>query len=266
ATGPAAAQLVCGEAVTLSAHDGTTMTYSHAPAAAATPQGGTLVLLAGGGGNIGLDSKGCVTRLKGNSLVRMRDLFASSGFATALVDTSTDRRGTDGLGGFRLDPRHADDIGRIIADLRKRGGGPVFVIGTSRGTISAANAASRLSGDAAPDAVVLTSPVTAGNPKARKEWVKQSVFDVDLDAIRMPIFVVAHKADTCVRTPPGRADRILELTRSSREKILVVEGGPAATTSYDDLKACEGRTPHGYVGQERETVDAIADFLHSIGG
>ena len=112
----------------------------------------------------------------------------------------------------------------------------------------------------------LTSPVTAGNPKARKEWVRQSVLDADLDAIRVPLLIVVHRADTCVRTPPDRAGRILELSRSARKELRVVEGGPAAATTYNALKACEGRTPHGFVGQEAETVDAIAAFLRGTGG
>lgn len=259
---PSAAQSVCGEPVTLPAHDGQSVAYAFAPAdPAAGPPTGALVLLAGGDGAIDLDASGCVRKQAGNSLVRSRVLFAAAGFATALVDAPSDMRGPDGLGGFRTDPRHAEDIGRVVVDLRRRTGGPVFVVGTSRGTISAANAAARLTGDAAPDAVVLTSPVTSGNPRGRKAWVAQSVFDLDLAAIRVPVLVVSHASDTCVRTPPDRAPAILDRTAGEREQFVSVTGGPAADTVFEGHKACEGRAPHGFVGQEAEVAAGIVRFL-----
>ncbi len=97
-----------------------------------------------------LDAKGCARKLEGNSLVRSRDLFHAAGFVTALVDAPSDHRGEDGLGGFRLSAQHADDIGKVIAEVRARTSLPVWLVGTSRGAISAANAASRLTGPPRP--------------------------------------------------------------------------------------------------------------------
>ena len=168
-----------------------------------------LVLLPGGPGYAALDAKGCAGKLKGNSLVRSRDLFHRAGFVTALVDAPSDHRGEDGLGGFRMSPQHAEDIGKVIAYLRERTKLPVWLVGTSRGTISAVNAASRLTGPAAPDGLVLTSPVTSGRVGGYKAWVAQTVFSARLDAIRVPVLVVAHAADTCIRTPPSLAGGIV---------------------------------------------------------
>ena len=262
---PAAAQAACGEVVTLETR-GQTLAYSLAAPAAgdAAPQA-ALVLLPGGDGFVDLDAGGCPRRLAGNSLIRSLPLFHKDGFVTALVDAPSDWQGPDGLGAFRGAPGHAADLGRVIADLRRRTGLPVHIVGTSRGTISAANAAALPGGDAAPgaapDAVVLTSPVTAGQKGARKAWVEQTVFDIDLAAIRIPVLVVAHASDKCVRTPPDRAPGILDRTGGSREQFVAVAGGPAAGTVYPGLKACEGRTPHGYVGQEADVAAGIARFL-----
>ncbi len=49
-----------------------------------------------------------------------------------------------------MSAQHAEDIGKVIADVRERTKLPVWLVGTSRGAISAANAASRLTGPPRP--------------------------------------------------------------------------------------------------------------------
>jgi hypothetical protein len=226
----AAAEDTCGELVTIKGHGTSTTAYSIAMPAASAPGEGrvALVLLPGGPGYMALDGKGCPRKLQGNSLVRSRDLFHNAGFATALVDAPSDHRGEEGLGGFRMSSQHADDIGKVIADVRARTKMPVWLVGTSRGAISAANAAGRLTGPAAPDGLVLTSPVTSGRVGGIKPWVAQTVFNARLDAIRVPVLVVAHASDTCIRTPPGLAGSILARTNGAREsRLSPLRGGLA---------------------------------------
>jgi len=219
-----------------------------------------LVLLPGGPGYMALDAKGCARKLEGNSLVRSRDLFHAAGFVTALVDAPSDHRGEDGLGGFRLSAQHADDIGKVIADVRARTQVPVWLIGTSRGAISAANAASRLTGPAAPDGLVLTSPVTSGRVGGYKPWVAQTVLGAKLEAIRVPVLVVVHAADTCIRTPPGLAGQIVARTSGGPEQVVTVRGGPGSRGGVS-VEACRGQTPHGFLGQEAEVAAGIARFV-----
>jgi len=78
------------------------------------------------------------------------------------IPTHSGNTGEDGLAGFRTAPEHADDLGKVIADVRARTKAPVWLVGTSRGAISAANAASRLSGPPAPDGLVLISALMSG--------------------------------------------------------------------------------------------------------
>lgn len=254
----------CGEVVTLDARQGKTLRMAFSlPStvnAAPGPTPTTLVLLAGGGGHLDLDARGCARKLAGNSLVRSIPLFNAAGFATALVDAPSDFHGEVGLGGFRLETGHAQDLGQVIAHLRTRTQGAVWVVGTSRGAISAANAASRLSGPAAPDGVVLTSALMAGQPGARKPWVEQSVFDLPLENIRLPLLVVGHAADSCVRSPPGLMAQLAARTRSPRQQVVAVSGGPALPARRG-LDACEGRTPHGFIEQEAEVAAGIARFV-----
>lgn len=247
----------CGELVELAGHNGVRMAYS-----LQVPQnaGMVLVLLPGGSGFADLDKSGCARKLIGNWLIRTRGLFHGQGFATALIDAPADYHGADGLGGFRIAPQHAEDIGKIIADIRRRTKLPVWLIGTSRGTISAVNAAERLQGEAAPEGLVLTSPVTSGRVGGRKAWVAQTVQSISLEAIKMPVLVVVHANDTCIRTPPGLAASILDRTGGVREQLVIVKGGSGQRRPADG-DACRGRTPHGFVGQEEEVTAGVIRFI-----
>ncbi len=250
--------LACGTPVELAAHGGTSLRYGlSGPDMDARA---ALVLLPGGGGFIDLDRNGCPRQLTGNSLIRQQPHFHAAGLVTALVDAPSDHQGQEGLGEFRIDPDHAADIGKVIADLRHRTGLPVWLVGTSRGAISAANAAARLTGAHAADGLVLTSPVTAGLEGARKPWVAHSVFSLDLDAIRMPVLVVVHAEDKCVRTPPDLADKIAAETTSPREQTVTVSGGPG-WSGETGVKACRGKSPHGFLEQEAEVAAGIARFI-----
>lgn len=252
----AAAPGGCGELVTLTTHGGTTTRYAYAAPANATA---ALVLLAGGGGHLDLDDRGCPRALTGNSLVRSIPHFHALGFATALVDAPSDYPGDDGLGGFRIAADHAADLGKVIADVRARTSAPVWVAGTSRGSISAANAAARLSGAAAPDGLILTSALMFGS-RGLKSWVAQTVFDVALESIRVPTLVVGHAEDKCLRSPPDLMDKITARTNGVREQVVMVTGGPGRS-GPPGLAACEGRAPHGFTAQEAEVAAGIARFI-----
>jgi pimeloyl-ACP methyl ester carboxylesterase len=252
----------CGTVVTLASHGGTMTRYAlHVPASAPPgPERVALVLFVGGAGHLDLNERGCPRMLRGNSLVRSLPHFHAAGLATALVDAPSDHRGEDGLAGFRITAEHAADIGAILADLRARGLARLWLVGTSRGAISAANGAARLRDATAPDGLVLTSPVMAGNPMARRSFVAQSVFDLTLDAIRVPALVIGHAADSCARSPPALIDRVVTRLGSARAQAVLVTGGPSAPAATS-VEACEGRSPHGFLDQEQEVAAGIARFV-----
>jgi hypothetical protein len=257
----ASGESACGEVVKLPTHDRTTTLYSLSAPSAKSQDRISLVLLVGGGGHLNLDAGGCPRALRGNSLVRSLPHFHAAGFATALVDAPSDHPGEDGLKGFRLTAKHADDLGKVIADVRQRNGGRVWLVGTSRGTISAANAAVRLTGPMAADGLVLTSPITSGGKGVRRPWAVQTVFDVRFETIRMPVLVVGHAADTCIRTPSSLNGRITARTNGVREQVVTVTGGSGKGGRQRSVEACQGRTPHGFLGQEAEVAAGIARFV-----
>lgn len=254
----------CGERVEVPTHDATVTPYVLALPPDGVPLRAVAVLLPGGDGHLRLGHDGCPRALGGNFLVRSAALLQQRGMATALVDVPSDHRGADGLAGFRNGQAHAHDLGLVIADLRLRVKAPVWVIGTSRGSISAANAAARLAGGpSAPDGVVLSAVVTAGAP-SRKPWTTQTVHDLPLAAVVAPAFLIGHAQDHCRRSPASGMTRVLESLGSARKQMLIVQGGPwDAATAARDPGACEGRSPHGFFGQEAEAVNAIVRFIAS---
>lgn len=247
----------CGEVLPIATHGDSQTRYAFVPPKNSSI---TLLLLAGGSGYVNLDDSGCARALQGNSLVRSIPIFNALGFGTALVDAPSDFQGEDGLGGFRIAPDHAEDLGKIIADLRARTKGLVWLVGTSRGSISAVNAAARLSGTAAPDGVVLTSALMSGQSGAYKNWVAHTVFDLPLEEIRVPLLVVGHEADNCTRSPASRMNDIVARVNGVRKQVVMVSGGPGKA-GFTNLAACEGRSPHGFITQEAEVAAGIANFV-----
>lgn len=257
-----AASAPCGELVRVETHDRTTTRYALAvPRDAPVPEARiALVLLVGGGGHLDLDDQGCPRALRGNSLVRSLPHFHATGLVTALVDAPSDHQGADGLAGFRADARHAADLGRVIVDVRARTGAAVWLVGTSRGTISVVNAATRLSGPSAPDGLVLTSALMAGSRSRPRPWLTQTVFDLPLESIRSPVLLVGHADDTCLRSLASGMRDVTRRLRAARTQVVVVTGGPGRP-GPPDPSACEGRSPHGFVEQEAEVAAGIARFV-----
>jgi hypothetical protein len=206
----------------------------------------TLMLLPGGAGGIGMKD-GVPT--SENFLVRSRDLFADQRFNVAVVGRPSDRQDLDGI--FRSSAEHVQDLRAIAAKLRAELGKPVWLVGTSRGTISAAAAA--IGVDRASIAgIVLTSSVTNGkraNP----------VPGLALSEIRVPVLVMHHRQDACRSCDPREAGLIVDrLTAAPLKKLLLVDGGSGARGD-----PCEPLHWHGYIGMEREAVDAIADWIRN---
>jgi pimeloyl-ACP methyl ester carboxylesterase len=213
----------------------------------AGPPAASVVLFAGGNGALGLAAGR--PGLAGNFLVRNRARFAEQGLLVAVLDAPSDR--PDGLDGFRTTAAHADDVRAVIAALRAEAAVPVWLVGTSMGTVSAANAAARLSAGG-PDGLVLTSTVMRQG-RERPE----SIGDVRLKDIRVPTLVVHHRQDACRATPYADTVALLrDLAGAPRRELLTFEGGASPQSG-----PCEPRAAHGYFGLDAEVVAAIAKWI-----
>jgi pimeloyl-ACP methyl ester carboxylesterase len=208
-----------------------------------------VILFAGGDGRLGLSPNG-IGQLRGNFLVRTRDRFARAGFLVALVDTPSDRAD---YWNFRTSSAHVEDVKQVIAALRAMAPVPVWVVGTSMGTLSAANAAARLA-EGGPDGLVLTSTVTQTSRQSG-----ESVRTVRLGEIRVPALIVLRRDDGCRASPPSDAPTVLKaLTQSPRKEILTFEDG-----SPPRSEPCEAMAQHGFLGIETDVVEAIARWIRA---
>jgi pimeloyl-ACP methyl ester carboxylesterase len=208
-----------------------------------------LVLFTGGNGALRISPSGDLGMGKGNFLIRTRQQWVDKGFVVAMVDAPSDRQSEPYMSGFRQTPEHATDIKAVIAWLRQNTKLPVWLVGTSRGTQSAAFVTTALDKADGPDGLVLTSSVLTDR-KSR------SIPDMALEKITIPTLLVHHKQDSCRVCDPGELPDVMsKLSHASRKELIMVEGG---ITEGDP---CEAFAHHGYNGIEPEVVSKIAAWV-----
>ncbi len=249
---PAGAGTANEEIVTIPTRDGVTLPFILLGPRTGDPP--AVILFAGGRGVINLaewNRQGDPTK---NFLVRSRKLFAAQGFLVAVPDAPSDLIGADGLAGARLEEEHARDIRAVIRRLRRFTQGPVFLVGTSRGTISAAGVAARApAGELG--GIVLTATVTRLNNRGDKDHV----FKARLENIRVPVLIAGHEEDGCYVTPfedSARLKRALSAAPSVEIKGYS-GGGPYRG------RECGSRHAHGFPGIEAQVVADIAAWIKS---
>jgi len=214
------------------------------------PPAASVIIFAGDDGNLALTPAG-LGQLKGNFLVRTRQLWVREGFLVAILDTPSDH--PRGMLNFRTTKEHAADVQQAIAAMRELAKAPVWLIGTSMGTLSAANAAARIA-EGGPDGIVLSSSVTGTTKKS-----SETVMHAGLEDIRVPTLVVHHKDDSCQVSPYSGAQAVMKaLKRAPAKELMTFEGGSPATSP-----PCEARAPHGYLGLEPQVVSAIAAWIRA---
>ena len=148
---------------------------------------GSVILIPGGDGIMGIEASGRFSKLGGNQLVRTRKSYATHGLASLTVD-------------------HGVKIADAIAYMRKIAS-PVIVVATSRGSLRVPGALA-----AKPDGLVLTS--------AFLDQVRSSI---RADALPATL-VIHHRQDGCHHTPPAA---VAPFKAWGGDKISVawIEGG-----------------------------------------
>jgi hypothetical protein len=203
----------------------------------------TVVLLPGGNGGIGMQG-GAPT--SDNFLVRNRERFAAAKFNVAVVGRPSDQQDLTLV--FRTSVEHVEDLRRIVERLKRDTGKPVWLVGTSRGTTSAAAAGIAL-GDSV-DGVVLTSSITDAS-------LPGAIQNLPLARLRVPVLVMHHRRDACKATPPGPVQSLVDALANAPVKrvLLLTAGGPVSG------EPCEPRHWHGFAGMDEAAVGEIADFV-----
>jgi hypothetical protein len=214
----------------------------------------SVVLFAGGNGVLNLKT---ASSRAANFLVRTRDKFAAHNFIVAVVDAPSDQQhGMTAM--FRVSRAHAGDIGAVVSYLKNEAAVPVWLIGTSAGTFSAAFGA--ITSGKNINGLVLTSTVTRTPPA----WLlaknfPNGVADLALSDITVPTLIMSHRGDLCIATPAADAAMLrTRLRNTSKAEIALLDGGDAPQSP-----PCEAKAAHGYFGIEAEAVDTMVRFINS---
>jgi hypothetical protein len=204
----------------------------------------TLVLLPGGDAETGAVVEGRPG--SGNFLSRSRDLFADAGFHVIVLYRASDLATLDNA--YRAGREHLAELAAALSWARERLGKPVWLVGTSRGTVSAAAAGIALEPGLL-QGVVLTSSIT--NLKSG------GVPGLPLASLKLPTLVLHHRHDACRVCLPQEASQITRrLTSAPVKRFVMVEGG-----SDPRGDPCHARHWHGFINYERETVALITEWI-----
>lgn len=207
----------------------------------------TVMLYSGGGGGYGqIGSDGWPT--SGNFLIRTGRHWATHPFNIVMVGRPSD--GVDlALGGIRTSDRHAADNLAIFKTIKSKSPLPLWLVGTSMGTISVTAAAIRDT-DHLLAGIVLTSSITGYK-------IDGAVPKQDLDKISVPTLIFHHEDDGCKFCRAYEAKNIAgQLIHAPIRKTLLVTGGSGAVGD-----PCQAFHYHGYIGMENEAVDLIAAWI-----
>jgi hypothetical protein len=214
----------------------------------------SVILFAGGHGRLGLKSASTMQWGAGNFLVRSRDTFAAQNLMVAVIDAPSDQR--DGMNAiFRMSANHAADIGAVAAYLKTQAQVPVWLVGTSMGTFSAARGAI---GAKDVDGLILTSTITRSKP----DWKiagshPNAVASMALQQVTVPTLILSHRKDGCDITPAADAPKLsARLTKVKKVETILLDGGDPPLS-----EPCQAKSQHGYLGIERKAVETIAGFI-----
>lgn len=246
-----AAHAADGEVVRLKTARGATQAFILIKPA--KPQA-AVILFAGGHGALGVRSAADMAWGAGNFLVRSRDHFVNAGMMVAVIDAPSDHAG--GMNAvFRMSKEHHDDIAAVAAHLKSVADVPVWLVGTSMGTFSAARGAI---GNKTIAGLVLTSTIT----RSRDGWkIKTShpagVGSMALQQVSVPALIVSHRRDGCAITPASDSEALkAKFTKSPRVDVKLLDGGLPPKSG-----PCEAMSQHGFLGIEKEAVGEIANFV-----
>ena len=208
--------------------------------------GAIAILYIGGGGRINLRrEEGKVKFGARNFLPRSRDHFVRNGVLPVVMDAPSDQ--VELTESYRSSREQAIDAGAVVADLRKRYPTlPIYLVGTSRGTISVAYLGRDLGDEVA--GVVLTSTMFgSSNPRRQAPTLR----GFDYARIKSRVLFVHHREDGCEHTPYSSAARV-----AKPYALISVKGGKPAESG-----PCEPFAAHGFFGVEPQTIDAVTAWM-----
>lgn len=220
--------LICGAAGSGGARADETVSIGGSQAVLLRPAlpKASVILMPGGNGVIAAGPGGQIGRFKNNQLVRTRAAYRAHGLAVLVVDAGVNLAAA------------VEYMARI-----KR---PVTVIGTSRGTLRAAQGVAR---GAKPDALVLTSGFLTD-----ASGYRQNVANILGSPEKLPrTLVIHHRQDGCRFTKPAGVAPFLKWA-GGKARVVWLDGGRALS------RPCKAKSHHGFLGLDDKVVAIAAGF------
>ena len=180
-----------------------------------------LILFGGSTGEGHFAGSGTDVSLSNNFLARTSPDFVKKGFAIALVGVPSDQS-SGMLDSFRTSLDHTADIKKLVQVLATRNLAPIYLVGTSRGTISAAYLASSIN-DERVKGLILTSSMSA-------------VGSLSLKTVTMSVLIVHHGHDDCQNTPYSAAYSLKHSFIKSPKVDFVTVNGGSAGVGYNEAR------------------------------
>ena len=206
--------------------------YDPAPAPIAS-----VILFVGGDGKL--------ADLAGSFLLRERGRFVAAGMSVAVPDTPSDHPG--GFGPiFRTWSAHAADMAALVAFLKRQAPVPVWAVGHSNGTISAASVAAQL-GPSAIAGIVLASSVWLGG-----------LGEVPVNKIAVPVLVIHDRNDACPASRFALAQANMMRFTAAPDKEFI-----AITDGHRGGPRCGTGSPHDFYGVENEVIQPTIAWIKS---
>lgn len=203
-----------------------------------------LVMFIGGDGNLNLVKRGSLSGI--NVLIRMRPALEAAGMKLLYVDIP-DRQFS------RSDAEYARSVGKMIEQENSEKL-PVFVAGISRGSISAANVASRVP----VSGMILLSAVTGSTYDG-------TVRDAPVTDISAPSLLLIHNRDACVSSgSEGALRSFARDMKKSSSTIVVLQGGRDESSGAGRAAACHPKSYHGFNGIDTNVADTIVKWISSV--
>jgi hypothetical protein len=170
---------------------------------------GSIILMPGGDGSLGITSDGQITRLQGNQLVRTRGSYAAAGFATLTLDA---------WGSPSSAVTYMQGVAR-----------PVVVVATSRGATRIHSALA-----SQPSGIVITSGM-----------LEQFQANVGSPTVLPPTLIIHHRQDGCPVTRPALVDPFIAWS-AGRARVIWLDGGrnegdPCQAAGYHGFAGMDGQ-------------------------
>ncbi|HEY3309612.1 MAG TPA: hypothetical protein VGJ93_14250 [Desulfuromonadaceae bacterium] len=204
-----------------------------------------LILFSGGNGAIPFRLTSQGNPYGWNFLVRSAEEFTRRGLAIVAVNPPSDHS-TGMNADFRESSEHADDIAKLVDYLESEGFDRIFLVGNSRGTLSAAALAIRLKSPHI-RGVILTSSLEYDS---FMRWLP-------LEKLNQPVLMVHHREDACRVSSFQEAEK----TRAAIQKYTKVDFVEINGGAVPRSEPCNDLSAHAFFGVEDKVVQIISEWV-----